>query len=323
MIDRTMRYMVLVLLLAVAFTISIAGVDAVPAWIRGLSIRLQIEPDTMARILIGLSVCLAGMLATLRARGRALAVIGAAAIAFSGIADLAAWFSTENRAFILWPILQIVAGMVPLALWQASRKPTLEPMRHPALTGTLLALSILVAAIIAARAEPPPLTEAPTRIDQTSVARDEEGRLRVHNFTPEEWTGVGIEQTQIPEHLPQITELVGTEPSVVILYSPYCEVCHEIFDTLIAPDPPANVIAIEVPAAGDPSTRDMPEKEDVVCTDCTMLNFPRGPMWLITTPVVFTTENGIITCVSTSSDADPERCLAANKEAEAAKAASP
>ncbi|MCH2161746.1 MAG: hypothetical protein MK085_07715, partial [Phycisphaerales bacterium] len=53
------------------------------------------------------------------------------------------------------------------------------------------------------------------------------------------------------------------------------------------------------------------EKNDINCPDCTMLNLPRGPMWLITTPVLFTTDGGVVTCVSTASEADPERCLSA------------
>ena len=41
-----------------------------------------------------------------------------------------------------------------------------------------------------------------------SIARGEEGRLRVHNFYPEEWTGMSIEQTELPEHLPEIAALL-------------------------------------------------------------------------------------------------------------------
>lgn len=304
-----MRIFTVTLLLAAAFTIALKGEVAVPGWLQGIAIRMDMTVEAMAKLLVGVSLALASAITILGTRGRMLAGIAAIAITFSGVADVAAWFRLEERGTILWPLLQLIAGMTSVVLWQSSKKTEAPPQRHPALRFTLIAVGVIFSSVISAQIN---ITPAPTpapRIDQTPIARDEDGRLRVNNFYPEEWQNKTLEETEISRHLPQLVDQIGSETTVVMFYSPYCEVCHEIFDNLIAPDPPDRVIAIEVPAAGDPSTRDMPEKNEVHCPDCLMLSLPGGPMWLITTPVVMTMQDGVITCVSTATDADPERCL--------------
>ena len=304
-----MRMFTVALLLAVAFTIAFKGEVAVPDWLQGLSVRMDMTVEAMAKLLVGVSLAMASAITILGTRGRLLAALAGIAITFSGVADLAAWFRLEERGTILWPLLQLVTGLTSVVLWQSSAKTEASPQRHPALRFTLIAVGVIISSIISAQINIKPVPKPAPRIDQTDIARDEEGRLRVNNFYPDEWQDKTLEETEISRFLPELNDMVGTETTVVMFYSPYCEVCHEIFDTMIAPDPPARVIAIEVPAAGDPSTRDMPEKTDIHCPDCVMLNLPEGPMWLITTPVLMTMQNGVITCVSTATDADPERCL--------------
>ena len=304
-----MRIFTVALLLGAAFTIALKGEVAVPDWLQGIAIRMDMTVEAMAKLLVGISLATASAITILGTRGRMLAALAGIAITFSGVADLAAWFKIEERGTILWPLLQLIAGMTSVVLWQSSTKTEAPPQRHPALRFTLIAIGVIISSIISAQINLTPAPKPAPRIDQTDIARDEEGRLRVNNFYPEEWLNKTLEQTEISRHLPELPELVGSETTVVMFYSPYCEVCHEIFDNQISPDPPARVVAIEVPAAGDPSTREMPEKNDVYCPDCVMMNLPGGPMWLITTPVVMTMQDGVITCVSTATDADPERCL--------------
>ena len=68
--DRLMRACVILLLLGAAVTFIIAGTEALPAWLRGMAARAEIVPTVLAKILTGLSLAMAGIVAALGPRGR-------------------------------------------------------------------------------------------------------------------------------------------------------------------------------------------------------------------------------------------------------------
>ena len=69
------RITLAILLVAAAFTIAMAGEAAMPAWIIGLSIKAGFVPEFGARITVGLSAALAGILLALGRRGRVPAIL--------------------------------------------------------------------------------------------------------------------------------------------------------------------------------------------------------------------------------------------------------
>ena len=170
-----------------ATVIAFKGEVAVPDWLQGLCVRMDMTVEAMAKLLVGVSLAMASAITILGTRGRLLAALAGIAITFSGVADLAAWFSLEERGTILWPLLQLITGLTSVVLWQSSAKTEASPQRHPALRFTLIAVGVIISSIISAQINIKPVPKPAPRIDQTDIARDEEGRLRVNNFYPDNW----------------------------------------------------------------------------------------------------------------------------------------
>ena len=81
----------------------------------------------------------------------------------------------------------------------------------------------------------------------------------------------------------------------VVFYSRTCDHCQVMFDyDLTDPQLAAMVTAVEMPYAKDlmSSDHDWPMPE----TDCELLSLPLGCDWVVTPPLTFRIEDGIVTC---------------------------
>lgn len=81
----------------------------------------------------------------------------------------------------------------------------------------------------------------------------------------------------------------------VVFYSRTCDHCQEMFDyDLTDPQLAAIVTAVEIPYAKDlmSSDHDWPMPE----TECELLSLPLGCDWVVTPPITFRVEDGIVTC---------------------------
>lgn len=294
------------LLVAIAVLLATVGGDAVPLWIVGVSTTLDLSPEVGARITAGACTAIAGILVFLRDRGRIPAMVVAAAIAFSGIADGSAVLALgdDARGGLLRPILQVLVGLpILLALSRTSPAPR-KPMRHPGLAGVGIVGSIVTGAAVAANITivmPDSYREA-----GASNARDASGRLVVNDLTASDWTGLTLEETGLLDHLPAIGPLTKGQTTLISFYRPNCGLCHDLFDKHFGDRLPMRTIAIRVPPAEGVELVESDYPEEVVCPDCVRLPLPEGPVWLVTTPVVIEVVDGRIACVSQD---DFERCI--------------
>ncbi|RPG13481.1 MAG: hypothetical protein CBB69_013390 [Phycisphaera sp. TMED9] len=297
------RITLAILLVAAAFTIAMAGEAAMPAWIIGLSIKAGFVPEFGARITVGLSAALAGILLALGRRGRVPAILVAGLVLFSGVADLSASFSLgEGAARFIRPSVQIVVGLgILVTLLRTEADP--KRLRHPLMAGFGVIVSLALGSAIAAN------VEVAVDVQQLQAGRDADGRFIVNDLTAslwESWEGLPIEETDVLEYLPQLRALVLDQPTLVAFYRQNCGACHDLFDGYFGERLPARVIAVQVPPADGVELTESDLPEDVYCADCVKLELPQGPVWLTESPLLVGFIDGKVACVSTE---DFQTCI--------------
>ena len=306
------RITLAICLVAAAFTIAIVGNAAMPAWIIGISIKAGFVPEFGARITVGLAAALAGILLALGRRGRVPAILVAGLVLFSGVADLSASISIgEGTARFLRPALQILVGLGILGILLKT-KPDPKRLRHPLMAGFGVVAALVLGSAIAANVdvamEPLP----------TNDGRGADGRYIVNDLTKtmwEGWDGLPIEETGILDYLPQLRALVLDQPTLVAFYRPNCGSCHDLFDGFFGERLPARVIAVQVPPADGVELTESDLPDDVYCADCVKLSLPKGPVWLVDSPLLVGFVDGKVACISTE---DFQRCVEdASSKAEA------
>ena len=287
--DRLIRILIILLLLTAAVVLTFAGTEALPAWIRGLAAQVGMSSEVAAKIFIGITIAIAGTITALGTRGRILALFSAGVVLFSGVADIAAWFSMETPGNIFWPIAQLLGGGIPFILNAWSKPASSPPFRHPFGAGILIAISLLLGAIVAANVTP----------KDTAIRNTERVQFVTHDFEPDDWPGIPLQETGLIEHVPALGALTQYGgPTVIAFYTPHCNVCHDFFDEHVPGVPDGQVIAIKVPPATGVAPVDSDLPEEVDCSKCTRLTLPRGPIWLIQSPLVLAVVDGKVTCVA-------------------------
>ena len=281
---------------AAAIVVAMRQGDVLPVWILGALAQAGGSPELAVRLVAGICAAVAGTLAALGTHARVPAIAAAALLVFSGIAGGSAAVSLGTS--LAGPVVQAVVGLLFIVPLLSSR-PAAERWRHPGLAAMGVLGSMVIGAGIAANLEV-------GVVDTTSLARDESGRFRVHDLTPDDWEGRTLEETGLLEHLPQLRGLVRDEPTLIAFHRPNCGACHDLFDGYFGERLPARVVAVRVPPAEGVELAESDLPEDVVCADCVRLAFPEGPVWLIRTPVVVEVVDGRVTCVSSD---DFHRCV--------------
>jgi hypothetical protein len=281
---------------AAAILVAMRQAEAMPVWVIGAMAKMNASPELSVRLVVGVCAAIAGSLAALGQRARIPAIIAAGMLVFSGIADGSATLSLGSS--LLRPIIETAVGAMFL-LPLVSSTPSERRLRHPGMAGAGVVASIALGAGIAGNLEV-------GVVDTSSMARDNDGRFRVHDLAPTEWVGRSLEESGLLDHLPQLRALTQDQPTLVAFYRPNCGACHDLFDGFFGERLPAWVVAVRVPPAEGVELADNDLPDDVVCADCVRLAFPEGPVWLIQTPVVAEIVNGQVTCVSTD---DFQRCV--------------
>lgn len=283
------------LLLLLTLLLAAGGVAAAPAWIEGLAIRLGAEPQSALRALIATQLSLALLAATVGRWSRGIALAALALLAFAAIAELSALAAAggEPIAFAApGAVLAIAGALLPAVL--RARVGSGKGRRSGAWPAIAVVAIATAAVAIAARL---PLS-APTEAEPPRRFAGE-----VVEFAFEEWRGRSLPDTGLPRHLPQLTPLTLEGRSVVVLYSPRCGSCHDLFrEWFTAPDLPFRVIAVAVPP--EPSAALLPsdQPEKVECPSCIGLSLPSGPLWLLQPPVVIAVEDGTVARIAARPD---------------------
>lgn len=82
----------------------------------------------------------------------------------------------------------------------------------------------------------------------------------------------------------------------LVLHRADCDHCHELLETYFGGDLTTPVLAVEVPDTDPADALPMP------CPDCLLHSLPEGPNYVLTTPVLFTVENGVVLAICEGGD---------------------
>jgi hypothetical protein len=296
------RFLIVVALVAIACLLSIRGTQSLPEVITGLTMRAGGDLQTITRACVGLSIALAGTLLVLGKRGHMLAILCALAITFIGIADAAASFTSSATGVLLPACIEIAMGGTALFLLMraksAGTKRTNTQQSRPGLRIFGILSAIVLGAIVAANRIPPDTRAAAARRTTYTVV----------DFPLSDWPGQTLQETGLLEYLPALTALADLGgPSVLAFYTPHCNQCHEFFAEEFASHREVQIIAIKVPAAEGVEAADQTLSEDVDCKGCTMLTLPKGPVWLIQSPLIVAIVDGKVTCVTQHDEPESQR----------------
>ena len=89
---------------------------------------------------------------------------------------------------------------------------------------------------------------------------------------------------------------------IVMFFREDCEHCHAVLDRHFAPKVPLPTLLVSVPDADPAASLPNP------CSECQVRSLPKGPDWVIGTPVLLSIEDGTVRGVLAGTDAeDPER----------------
>ena len=92
---------------------------------------------------------------------------------------------------------------------------------------------------------------------------------------------------------------------IVMFFREDCEHCHAVLDRHFSPKVPIRTLLVAVPDA-DPAAA-LPNP----CGECTIRTLPKGPDWVIGTPVLLSLENGVVKGLVGGTDAeDPAKVQA-------------
>jgi hypothetical protein len=85
---------------------------------------------------------------------------------------------------------------------------------------------------------------------------------------------------------------------VVMFFREDCEHCHAVLDRHFSPKVPMRTLLVTVPDA-DPAAA-LPNP----CGECTIRSLPKGPDWVIGTPVLLSLKDGVVQGVVSGTDAE-------------------
>lgn len=294
------RFAVPALLIALAGWALLRGGDVLPSWIANLSAKTGLGPDRMLRLLVAAALAGATVAAASAAFAGAIAWITAAALAFSGLAELSAIVNAPGDSpvpLVAWasPLASLAVGATVLALLSRPRA-TADRAPRPAAWGVLGALAAATAAMaISARLPFAQRTAAGVWSDGVPTV----------TLNPDEWLGLTASQAGIARHLPLLTPLTMDGTVWVVFYSPDCGRCHQVFEAYFAGPQGGQVVAVRIPHVPGQTYVKTDQPEDIACEGCERLALPEGTRWVITSPTIVRFQGGTVDCVTS---ADYSRC---------------
>jgi hypothetical protein len=126
-------------------------------------------------------------------------------------------------------------------------------------------------------------------------------------FSPsvDKWVGQPWRETELFRFMPVWPRNLDEGRHYVIFYSKTCDHCHLLLENFFAGQPPISTVLIEIPAKSPTGEPPLPMPTKVA----QFLSLPKGPDWMITTPLMAAIEDGKVVCAQEGADPDDPKCL--------------
>ena len=294
---RVLSFAIALLLVVAATLQSRWGAASVPAPLAEILNWLFGYDATVAARLI-VSAEFAGAAAIACVGNRTLALAGSATIAFVALACVS---RSLRDGGMLWPaiVLALSAALLWLTVQSAPRTKAGARTNKSSRRGFSPAWTALFAITVATATSH--LVHIVERTADAAASAERQANAPIAiDLDMHPYEGRRIADTPLPIYLPTLEALVKDSTAFVVFYNPHCGSCHSLFREHFASLRPEMVIAVEIPDADGAVLADTGESEPepIECAGCERLPLPKGPNWLIASPMVLKLENGFITCVA-------------------------
>ncbi len=289
------------------------GTQWTPAWLINLGSRMAVDASATAQLTVGILTGAALSLVCFGGRpvlGRLTARTILLAFAFCCVATLASLVAapaaaTPATSTASWPLAWPILGLVISIVFYSIASRPLESPTTPARLGgvwrgagvvALWTLSIGVAVRI-------PIENNATARAGSAASGESVILDYVH------WQGRTLPDTGLSRLLPQLTALTLEGRSIVVLYSPECGHCRELFEEYFTTARDGvRVIAVEIPPAPGTIALAGDDLGPVPCAGCERLSLPTGKAYIVKPPTVVVIEEGRVVCAT---DSDWKSCIGA------------
>lgn len=123
--------------------------------------------------------------------------------------------------------------------------------------------------------------------------------------TVDKWIGQPWRETELFKFMPQWPKGLDQGRHYVIFYSKTCDHCHLLLENYFAGQPQISTVLIENPAKSPSGEPPLPMPTE----GAQFLSLPKGPDWMITTPLMMAIEDGKVVCAKEGADPDKPECL--------------
>ena len=272
-----------------------SGVESTPLPLREIAAFLfGHDAETAARLIVGTE--LAAAAAIIACGSRVLAMAGAVAMAFVGLACVSAALRVSDAATAaLWPAVSLVAGAG--AAWCAAKvaRSAVDLSAANARRGLSpgwTALTAIGVASITGRLAASAQFRAP------EAATTPQSGVMAIDLDMKPYVGSPLAESPIGTYLPRVVEQIGNDTAFIVFYNPACDACHTLFSNFFSLPRPERVIAIEIPLAKDAVSAAADYHGPIECPACEFDTLPPGPLWLIAPPMTVKVEQGVVSCVA-------------------------
>jgi hypothetical protein len=306
----TLRFLLPTLLLFIAISQIRIGGNALPIWISTLSLKNDLNPSGVLKIMIAIELCLATIFYFYGPKVIRLAQACLAVVVFVALAECSASIKRGLPTSIATSATVALISIVFLVvISKVHSKSKDDAPRHSRQRASGLGIFACIVVCLTGIAIPLNTSLPPRTIsDGAIMARDlptESGGSRIIEMNPMQWVGRSILETPIGQFTPDAVGQLG-EKGILILYNPRCGTCHDMFDVHFSEGADLPIVAIDVPPTEEAVLLESEYDEQVDCASCTFMSLPKGPLWLVSVPFVMVVENGVVTCVSKDG---PGECL--------------
>ncbi|MSQ90591.1 MAG: hypothetical protein EXS01_04240 [Phycisphaerales bacterium] len=278
------------------------GTRWMPLWIANVGARISLTEIATAQLVVGILIATAVTLALCGGRLKTIAVrVALVAYAFCCVATLASLLarsSTVGNLPLLMPTIALCAAMgINLVLDRTKRVDS----RHHNRSGVWFGAGILGIWVLSLG------LAARVPIAMNSTLRTDARGIESVSLDYVQWQGRTLPDTGLSRLLPHLTALTLEGRSIIILYSPECGHCREVFDQYFAtPRPDVKVFAVEIPPPPDSIALSGDNLGPMPCADCQRLSLPLGKHYILKPPTVLVVDNGRVVCAT---DSDWKSCL--------------